>query len=125
MNSFRASVIATEECHCRARFQRTLYTYVTSNESQAAERGTKSHLSCRLLLRFFASALTNARFVSSPPSPSRIDSVSPVGYLRFEADQKKYYRVIDARDKLDASLRQNRGGWRPASPSSQPNFERN
>lgn len=101
-------------------------------------RGTKSHLSCRLLLRFFASALTNARrfFSSELPSLENADRDSIPGYLRFASrpTKQRYHRflvffsfvailsvcikgsdrVIDGRDKLDTSqLRQNCGAGQP------------
>lgn len=91
-------------------------------------RGTKSHLSCRLL-RFFASALTNVRRFSNGPFRKRGSIPRSFAYLRFEVERSLHTRlsslsfillgerdrVIDGRDKLDTSLRQN---CRAEAPSS-------
>ena len=98
MNSFRASVIDAEECHCRGSlsYEKPLYTYVTSNESLHGEwnveRNPSSHLS-HDFFRFFASALTNVpcRFFSSRPRES-IRYFSPSRHRFFGRSRRRRRR---------------------------------
>lgn len=145
MNSFRASVIAAEECHCRACFQRTLYTYVTSNESPPRTWNEISPvLSPSSILRFrldkCPSFLPLERTPSRQPRLSKIERIDfdpslifasrPTDFILFFFSlsrttivrEKERDRVIDGRDKLDTSSRQN---CRAGSRTLELNFERN
>lgn len=83
MNSFRASVIAAEECHCRACFQRTLYTYVTSNESPPRTWNEISPvLSPSSILRFRLDKCPS--FLPLERTPSRQPRLSKIERIDFD-----------------------------------------